>query len=169
MSEIYRGLVPKGHAPQPPVGAKDAIEAARELNDSLDPDAAMQVLRAALEHDPTDHAAVTELALTLLDVGRTDEGVDALESFLVRNPKSAEARLALVRCLLRSGDYERAIRECRVCMQERPNWDAPHQPLITALCKTERREEARNVLQDLGRFQPDPRRTALLQAMIDRA
>lgn len=170
MATVLRGQVPQGVGPDPvPSTAAEAVRAGRRRADALDPNGAIDQLRAALELDPTHHGAATELALVLFDTGRKSDALATLEAFLRSNPRSAEARLTLVRCLLRTQDFEGAVAECRTCMQHRPNWDAPHQPLITALCRIQRAEEAKEVLQDLDRFSPDPRKRAALAQLIDRS
>lgn len=184
MAPVFRGQVPKGVRPpnlaasesastedSPPTErtAEDAAREGRKLNDRLDPHSAIRCLREALDLDPGHSGAACELALTLLDMGRTAEGLQTLEGFVHQNPRAAEARLAWARCLLRTGDFDGAARECRTCLTLRPNWDAPHPHLIHALCQTDRAQEARDVLSDLARFAVDPRQLAFLRALIDRS
>lgn len=174
MVEVFRKVLPKG-APVPVAEAKapaeierleEALLLAHRHNAELHPDRAIAMFRRALELDPTNAQAAGELGSTMIDAGQAQAGFRFFDEFLAVHPRSAEVRLAYAGGLLRVGELERAVAECRVCLEHRPNWDAPYPPLIRALQRLERREEAR---QALGAYRPlakDPRILELFDRML---
>lgn len=146
--------------------AEEAMRCARELNQKLQPEQAIAMLRRALELEPAHKEAVCELGSTLRDVGRFEEAREVFCETLEKNPRLGEVRLEWANCLLRQGVLDEAVAEYRRCMDERPNWDAPHKHLILALARQGKGEEAKAVLVDLLRFSPDERTVAMLENVI---
>ncbi|MBK6687456.1 MAG: tetratricopeptide repeat protein [Deltaproteobacteria bacterium] len=173
MVEVYRKVLPKG-PPSAPVERslaaiqkpEEALEEAHRLNAELKPKEAIAMYRRALELDPSNLVAASELGSTLVDAGHTEEAFRFFDEFLERHPREAEVRLAYAGGLLRVGQLERAVAECQRCLEHRPNWDAPYPPMIRALHRLRRGLEAQAALSAFRPLSKDPRTVAMFEAML---
>lgn len=173
MVEVYRKVLPKGPPSAPTERSlvaiqtpAEALEEAHRLNAELKPREAIAMFRRALELDPGGVIAASELGSTLVDAGQAEEAFSFYEEFLAQHPRAAEVRLAYAGGLLRMGQLERAVEECRGCLEQRPNWDAPYPPLIRALFRLRRGQEAEAALSAFRPLSKDPRTVAMFEAML---
>lgn len=173
MVEVFRKVLPKGPPSAPAERSlaaiqspEEAVEEAHRLNAELKPQEAIAMFRRALELDPGSVIAASELGSTLVDAGQAEQAFSFYEEFLERQPRAADVRLAYAGGLLRMGQLERAVAECGRCLEQRPNWDAPYPPLIRALFRLHRGQEAQAALTAFRPLSKDPRTVAMFEAML---
>lgn len=177
MVEIFRKVLPKDPVrPRAPIDepaqvtvVEDALREAHRLNAELNPTLAVAMYQRALALDPSCSIAATELGATLVDAGRAEEGLAFFAAHLASFPAASEVRLAYAGSLLRTGALEGAVEECRRCLEQRPDWDAPYPPLIRALHRLGRGLAARSALEELEPLTQDHRIVAMLETMLEKA
>lgn len=160
---LQRAVVAFGEALRLDARFPDALGAQGEAywelynstRDSKWADLAVQAGRNALQVAPDRPAVRLALARTLVDSGRNAEALDELQRVLALQPNNDEARRLLGRALTAQGRLDEAVAEWRKAIAARPNnWQA-YSDMGRALYQGARYPEARDVLGELTRVQPD--------------
>jgi tetratricopeptide (TPR) repeat protein len=111
--------------------------------------------RNALQLAPDQPSVRFAYARGLADSGRNAEAVDELQRALAQQPGNDEARRQLGRALAALGRLDEAVAEWRKAIAARPgNWPV-YSDMGRALYQGARYPEAREVLEQLTRLQPD--------------
>lgn len=84
-----------------------------------------------------------------LHYGRTDDAIILLEGLAVLTPHDGWVRRTLAYACLQNGDFENCLQHLNRCLQSR-NSRADRLLRIRALWGLERRDEARQLLKQLG-------------------
>ena len=74
--------------------------------------------------------------------------IAALNEVLTQNPKDAFARYGLAMEYSREGDFDRALAEFAILLENHPDYNAGYFMAAQTLVRAERREEARKMLSD---------------------
>lgn len=74
--------------------------------------------------------------------------IAALNEVLTQNPKDAFARYGLAMEYSREGDFDRALAEFAILLENHPDYTAGYFMAAQTLVRAERREEARKMLSD---------------------
>lgn len=118
-------------------------------------DLALASGRNALQLAPDQPSVRFAYARGLADSGRNTEAVDELQRALAQKPDDDEARRQLGRALAALGRLDEAVAEWRKAIAARPgNWPV-YSDMGRALYQGARYTEAREVLEQLTRLQPD--------------
>ena len=74
--------------------------------------------------------------------------IAALNDILTENPKDAFARYGLAMEYSKQGDFDRALAEFSLLLQEHPDYTAGYFMAAQTLVRAERSDEAKTMLQD---------------------
>jgi adenylate cyclase len=107
--------------------------------------------------NPSNSMAVTGLGLSLINMGRPDEGIPYIERALQLNPQDARNQIFL--CFIARGHftarrYETAIEFARKAVQEQFEFPDPHIYLAVSLAQLGNTEEARKEYEIADRLHP---------------
>jgi len=100
------GAPGEGSAPAPGENPEPPAEVKKQIERNKASEAKSQELRAAALAHPNEVAYQVAYAQGLLDLGRTEEAVDAASSMAEKFPRSAEIMTVLGRALARDGQFE---------------------------------------------------------------
>jgi len=115
-----------------------------DLNDAL------TEIEKALLMSPNLAAAHFFRAITLIDVGRVEEGLRSIETWFRLDPRNPLRRLgedAILRALYFSRKYEKAVEVAVRILREYPDFTNPYRLLAASLAQLGRLEEAKEALQ----------------------
>jgi adenylate cyclase len=115
-----------------------------DLNDAL------TEIEKALLMSPNLAAAHFFRAITLIDVGRIEEGLRSIETWFRLDPRNPLRRLgedAILRALYFSRKYEKAVEVAVRILREYPDFTNPYRLLAASLAQLGRLEEAKEALQ----------------------
>jgi adenylate cyclase len=124
---------------------------------SHDFDTALVYLERALIACPNSALAWITSSPTLAYIGRSEDAVSHAEHALVLSPFDRELYYYYaVLCLARfaHGDYDEAVKWGRMSISENPGYTANLRYLIAALIAMDRVDEARELAQELLRYEP---------------
>ncbi len=124
-------------------------------------------LRRAVELDPRSVLARTNLALTLLDQGRSVEALEQCRTVLRTDPDSGEARVLCGMALAAQGDTRGAAEQYRLALTVDPNLGSARLSLARMMCEQGQVAEAIALLRvGAGLLNPDPRVLNMLARMV---
>jgi protein O-GlcNAc transferase len=118
-------------------------------------DAAIGLIRQAIERDANNPIYQANLGNVLKDAGRTVEAIDAYRRALELDPKYAEVHNNLGYVLQINGLFEEAIAQYRQSINLRPDNYRAHYNLGNALFLAGKRVQALAALRDAARLEPD--------------
>lgn len=117
----------------PPAGsaseARAVNDAAYELIQQDDYDAALELCRKAVALDPTLAEAHKNMAITLCDRGRCEEALAPAREAVRLKPELDKAHYVLGKVLLGLGRYRDAVAEYREALRLNPEYDKAHYSL----------------------------------------
>jgi len=129
-----------------------------------DLDGALKTIEQRLAQKPTD-AVLLYLRADVLTEQGADTGSPKFETAMqsakravALRPTLAPAHAVLAKLYLQSGDYQRAISECRRAMELNPKDQTSIYRLIQALRKTEHRDEIPGLLERLAQLREEATR-----------
>lgn len=114
-----------------------------------DPETAEAFLRRAVEADPANTAAASNLGFSLLLQDRADEAAEVLEAVVVAEPGNLDALTNLASAAYRLDEVERALDLSSDVLARRPGDDTARRIRAQALWKTGRSREALDMLRGL--------------------
>ena len=116
---------------------------------------AEDLLRRAVEINPTGLVALTRLGSTLITCGRSAEAVDVLERARNVAPDDPQVAYALAHAFLESSDFDRAVEVADAGLAARPDDAATLVVKGVALFQLDRFEESEAVLENVVSTMPE--------------
>ena len=135
--------------PKAMIGLHQDIERASEALYRHDFEFAVRGLRGVLERDPTNLAALSDLAKALAETGELDAAIRTARRVLKLDPESAASHLALALLLDKAGEHEPALAAVDASLAIDPRSLDARLERVRALYRLKRRDEALALLERL--------------------
>lgn len=127
---------------------------------------AEQYLRQALAAQPDDPEANYSLGMLYAEQNQMESAEEYLNQAIALRPDFPQALNNLGVLLVNMRDYARAEQQFRTCMRLEPEFDQSYLNLASLYAIQGRREQAKAVLQELLRIQPDNRNARQALGML---
>ncbi|MCS7169136.1 MAG: tetratricopeptide repeat protein [Candidatus Kapabacteria bacterium] len=121
---------------------------------SPEQEARLRELRQRIAQDPTNIAAVLELANFYYDLGRFAEAVPLYRQYLAADPGQAEVRIDFAYALFASGEEEAGVAELHHVLERFPDHPIALFNLGVLLAQQGKMEQARQSFEELIRLHP---------------
>ncbi|UCG55062.1 MAG: tetratricopeptide repeat protein, partial [Dehalococcoidia bacterium] len=112
-------------------------------------------IRQHLAQDSEDAEAYSTLGVALMQLGKTDEAIQAWQKAVVINPFDFEMNNTLGLALTEQGNFEQAIHYYTKALQIRPNSSRAHNNMGTTLIQIGSFENAVSHFSEVLRFMPN--------------